>query len=77
MWAFVPPGTWWLLRTVWLWKTGACGKMRVGNESQRVKGNKHLLMGLLWLLSLEEEEGGEWREDSQAGFLLCQRGGIT
>lgn len=49
--------------------------MRVGNESQRVKGNAHLLAGLLWLLSLEEEEGGEWREDSRAGFLLCQSGG--
>lgn len=34
-------------------------KMRVGNESQRVKGNAHLLTGLLWLLSVEEEEGGE------------------
>lgn len=51
--------------------------MRVGNESQRVKGNTQLLTGLLWLLSLQEEEGGEWREDAQAGFLLCQSGGIT
>lgn len=51
--------------------------MRVGNESQRVKGNARLLTGLLRLLSLEEEEGGEWREDSGADFLLCQSGGIT
>lgn len=51
--------------------------MRVGNESQRVKGNAQLLTGLLWLLSLQEEEGGEWREDAWVGFLLCQSGGIT